>query len=267
MSVAAGEIPTATYVGGGAGWCPGPGFPSCSSGFDSRRLHHHATSRHLNSMLLAGQRRSQDFRAFSAATVGQSGGMSARTIISIDDVLGSLIAREGGFVDHPADRGGPTKYGITLATLSHWRDQPVGRDDVAALTEAEARAIYRERYWRGPGLDRLPTIIQPAMLDAAVHMGPAAAVRLLQRVLAAGGWEPGPVDGIIGPRTIAAAEAAVDAIGERLVVLLLVARANDLRRLIARDPSQRVFARGWQARLEGLMPPGFEEERDACRLA
>ena len=34
---------------------------------------------------------------------------------SVDQLIDGLIAREGGFVDHPADRGGATNWGITDA--------------------------------------------------------------------------------------------------------------------------------------------------------
>ena len=38
-----------------------------------------------------------------------------------DRIIDGLIVAEGGYVDHPADRGGPTKYGITRKTLAAWR--------------------------------------------------------------------------------------------------------------------------------------------------
>ena len=34
---------------------------------------------------------------------------------TIDEFIDDVIAREGGYVDHPADRGGPTRWGITEA--------------------------------------------------------------------------------------------------------------------------------------------------------
>ena len=43
----------------------------------------------------------------------------------VDDLISDIIRREGGYVNHPDDRGGPTNYGITQATLSEWRRQPV----------------------------------------------------------------------------------------------------------------------------------------------
>ena len=36
----------------------------------------------------------------------------------IDAMITDVIRREGGYVNHPADKGGPTKYGITHKTLT-----------------------------------------------------------------------------------------------------------------------------------------------------
>ncbi len=169
-------------------------------------------------------------------------------------MIDALIAREGGFVAQAADRGGPTKYGITQATLAAWRGRPVDPAAVAQLAAEEARAIYRARFFAAPGIDRLPPALQEVMLDAAVHMGPRRAVRLLQRLLAAAVGDVGGIDGIIGPRTAAAAARLVDRLGPRAAALVLLLRALDLERLIAADPGQRVFARGWQNRLVALLP-------------
>lgn len=60
-------------------------------------------------------------------------------------IIDDIIRRKGGFIHHPADRGGPTKYGITAKTLGEWHH--LGRtatsDEVSTLTESEAREIYR----------------------------------------------------------------------------------------------------------------------------
>lgn len=64
----------------------------------------------------------------------------------VDKILDDLIRREGGFVNNPADKGGPTKYGITQQTLSEWRGRPVTAGEVQQLTEQEAREIYTARY-------------------------------------------------------------------------------------------------------------------------
>lgn len=117
----------------------------------------------------------------------------------IDQILADVLRREGGFVDHPADRGGPTKYGITLRTLADWRGAAVTREDIRALSSDEAAAIYRRRYVEQPGFtavadDRLRAFL----VDYAVHSGPATAVKALQRALHV---EP---DGVFGAQTKAA---------------------------------------------------------------
>lgn len=157
-----------------------------------------------------------------------------------EDVITEVIRREGGYVDHPSDRGGPTHYGITLQTLAAWRGRPVTDDDVFALTEAEARQIYRREYVERPGLDQIADpLLRGLLVDYAVHSGPRRAIEELQRVAGV------TVDGKLGPQTLRAV-AAKGAEGLRRGVLR--ARGRYLARLLS-DPSQRVFAAGWLNRL------------------
>ena len=60
--------------------------------------------------------------------------------MSLDAMIDRLLEREGGFVNHPADRGGATNWGVTQGTLAAWRGYPVSVADVHALTRDEARA-------------------------------------------------------------------------------------------------------------------------------
>jgi lysozyme family protein len=70
--------------------------------------------------------------------------------MTVDQLITGILLREGGYRDDPSDRGGPTNFGITAATLGEWRrlGRPATRDEVRALETPEARAIYRARYVR-----------------------------------------------------------------------------------------------------------------------
>jgi lysozyme family protein len=157
-------------------------------------------------------------------------------------MIEDVIRREGGYVNHPADRGGPTKYGITQATLDAWLGRP---GNVRAVTMEDARVIYRTSYYLDPSIDKLPASIQPFVFDAAVNHGPLQAIKFVQSVCRADGFDPGPIDGIVGPRTIAAAKKF-----ERHFLDCLIARRDNFyRNLAVRDPSQEVFLAGWLNRL------------------
>lgn len=160
----------------------------------------------------------------------------------IDSIICRVIAREGGFVDHPADRGGPTNMGITQATLAHWRGKPVTAQEVKDLGRDEAVALYRRNYWSGPGLDTLGLneIAADMVFDTAVHHGPRTAIRLLQR--AAGVKD----DGLIGPIT---RRAVADAPARQMAARFIAKRAEVLGRIISRKHSQAAFAHGWFRRL------------------
>nr|WP_281720108.1 glycosyl hydrolase 108 family protein [Nitrosomonas nitrosa] len=161
----------------------------------------------------------------------------------VETIIDDIIRREGGFIKHPNDRGGPTKYGITAKTLGNWRQ--LGRlatsDEIAALTEAEAREIYRQQYIVEPGFDVIThPALQVLLVDAGVHSGPQKAVKWLQEALGV------TADGMIGPKT---REAVAKADPEVLYTKVLAARLRHLGRLITNDPKQSVFAAGWMNRM------------------
>jgi lysozyme family protein len=163
-----------------------------------------------------------------------------------DALIASLIRREGGFVDHAADRGGATKYGITIGTLRDWRRAPVSRDDVQNLTVEEATEIYRSRYFTASGFDQIEDPkLQELLFDFAVLSGVPRATQGLQEAL---GPAAGTADGVMGPKTMAALKNYQD---DRRILFLRVKceRLEQFVRILS-NPSQSVFAQGWANRLD-----------------
>lgn len=159
---------------------------------------------------------------------------------AIDDLITRVIEREGGYVNHPKDRGGPTKYGITQDTLAGWRKQLVTAFQVQTLSEAEARLIYRANYFAGLE-DVTNHEVLEFLFDYGVNSGPSRAVKALQTVLGV------QADGLFGPKSKAAL-AAVDQ--TKLLPLLICERLDNYMRIMARDPSQVAFSEGWANRVK-----------------
>lgn len=171
-------------------------------------------------------------------------------MLTIDQMIADVLRREGGYVNHPNDRGGPTNMGITQRSLATWRGRPVSVTEVRDLTQEEAVRIYRTRYFTGPQLDRLPASLQPQLFDMAVNHGPGRAVKLLQQVINQAGFGPLETDGRVGPATAGAAGRALEAMGDYLHNALVDERLAFYRRIVARNPSQGVFLKGWTKRAD-----------------
>jgi lysozyme family protein len=101
---------------------------------------------------------------------------------TIGALIDGVIAREGGYSNHPADRGGPTRWGVTEAVArangyaGDMRDYP----------REAAAALYRARYWETPGFDRIAPHapdIAAELFDTGINMGPATATAFLRRAL------------------------------------------------------------------------------------
>lgn len=164
--------------------------------------------------------------------------------MTVDEIITAILVREGGFVNHKNDRGGPTNFGVTQATYSDWLGRPATIEDVRNMTIETAREIYLKNYFYGPRLNGFPAQLHPQMVDMGVNHGPKNAVRIVQRVLNMAGF-PCDTDGVPGPQTFKIAATAQARMGGLLTNAISEAREEFYRNIVARDPSQRVFLKGW----------------------
>ncbi|MBI1261274.1 MAG: hypothetical protein GC184_06090 [Rhizobiales bacterium] len=162
-------------------------------------------------------------------------------------IIDAIILREGSrYTNRPNDRGGPTKYGITLKKLAEWRNHVVIAADVMNLTEPEARAIYTHEFIVKPGFDLVQNeSLQEALIDYGVNSGPRQAIKTIQTILSL------VVDGVLGPKTVAAINGTSDP--RRLTNQLCCERLRFLGRLVDRDHSQVENIYGWINRVTGFI--------------
>ena len=178
-----------------------------------------------------------------------------------------IVQREGGYVDDPDDPGGATKFGVTIHTMRRLGldltgDGQVNARDVRALTRAHAVEIFLKHYYQRPGIAGLPGALQASVFDMYVNAG-ANAVRILQNLLRQMG-QAVSVDGVIGPQTLAAAQAAAEKAPEHIADAYGIARRNYYFRLADRRPKSRKYARtraggkgGWIRRAEEFISPRY----------
>jgi lysozyme family protein len=189
-------------------------------------------------------------------------------MIEIRTMARAIVEREGGFVDHPDDPGGATKYGVTIHTMRRLGldldgDGDIDTADVRRVTIDRATDLFIDHYFRRPGIDRLPPDLQPGVFDMQVNAGDAAG-RLLQGLLNRADGAGLVVDGVIGPATAEAAARAQDRMGDLLADAYAIERREFYYRLADRRPKLRAFARrrdggkgGWIRRAEEFMSDRF----------
>ena len=156
--------------------------------------------------------------------------------MNFDTAFAVLLNHEGDFSDHAADPGGKTRLGITEAVAR----QAGYTGDMRALPVELAKRIYLDSYWRPVRADDLPPGVRYIVFDGAVNSGPAQSALWLQRALGV------TADGVIGPRTLAAAYAK-DA--QQLKTAILAQRLRFMTSLT----NWPAFSRGWARRIADLM--------------
>ncbi|MBD3728742.1 MAG: hypothetical protein IE933_03470 [Sphingomonadales bacterium] len=198
-------------------------------------------------------------------------GYSTRFVAAFDD----LIDVEGGYVDDPSDRGGATKFGISLRFLKAEGafdedgdgfadfdldfDGDIDGADIRKLTPGDAQFLYHRCFWQVLDCESFPVPIGEMLFDQGVNGGNAAAKKLLQRAINACQARRGQnlieVDGQLGVATREALDRVIHAnsIGMAgLVEAFREAVRDRYRQIVRRYPSQKRFLRGWLARAERL---------------
>ena len=156
--------------------------------------------------------------------------------MNFDAAFDLLLGHEGDYSDHAADPGGKTRFGVTEAVA-----REVGyRGDMRDLPLDLAKRIYKDRYWDAVKAEQMPPGVRYALFDSAVNSGTGQAAKWLQRALGV------KDDGVIGPQTIAAANAGnPDALRMRMLSQRL--------KFMAGLSNWPAFSRGWAIRIASLM--------------
>lgn len=156
-----------------------------------------------------------------------------------------VLGVEGGFVHHPMDNGGETKFGISA------RAHP--GIDIRSITLDEAKRIYWRDYALPIQFESLAEISESvaiATFDAAVHHGPSQASRFLQR---AAGMDNGGLDGVVGPKTLRRVAEWVVLDETELLNRFHTIRLMHFVQIVQADPDQHQFLKGWIRRVVNMV--------------
>jgi len=180
--------------------------------------------------------------------------------MDVNGLIDALIEREGGYISHPKDRGGPTNFGITEAVARAHGYSGAMR----SLQREEAAAIYKRLYWFRPRFDQVAKrspAVAAELFDTGANMGPAVAATFLQRALSALNRERSDYadlvpDGRIGPATLSALDRFFELRGRKSGESVLLRALDALQgeryiRLAERRPANEAFLYGWLANRVG----------------
>lgn len=137
---------------------------------------------------------------------------------------------EGGYSSDPNDPGGETNFGISKANHPDL--------DIKNLTVDQAKAVYREGYWKTLYSQIENQDVAWKLFDAGVNIGVGTAVKLLQSALGV------PVDGSFGPNTLFATNEA----GESILASYKAKLTKHYEDLVQLNPNLGRFLNGWLRR-------------------
>lgn len=151
-----------------------------------------------------------------------------------------LLELEGGYIDHPNDRGGITNAGITLATYRDYCGQEKTPRDLQNMSYETWQNIIKDMYWDRCRADEIPNqSLAELIVDWCVNSG-VAGVRKVQEIVGC------KSDGIVGPITLSLINSSDP---RHLFERIWNARQQFYINIVKRNPTQKVFMNGWMNRL------------------
>jgi lysozyme family protein len=162
-----------------------------------------------------------------------------------EKLLGAL---EGGskFVNHPKDKGGPTKYGVILTTWQQYgydkdKDGDVDVEDLKLISMSDAKLIAKKIFWDYFKADEIRNqSIAELIADWGYNTGRTTVARRIQRILKV------PLDGVIGQASLKAINSSDE---QKLFNAIKADRKSFIEALVRLDPEQKVFYKGWMNRI------------------
>lgn len=151
------------------------------------------------------------------------------------------------YTNNKKDKGGPTKYGITLAT---WRrvgydkngDGVLNEEDVKLLTKDDFHRVFKQNFWNACKADKIQDqSVANMLVDFAYNSGVKRAATYLQLTLGI------TADGIIGNKTLFAINKSN---GKRLFERFKKTREDYLKSIAKGE--QKDFLDGWLGRLSSI---------------
>lgn len=159
-----------------------------------------------------------------------------------------ILSWEGGFANVPGDRGGATKYGVTIST---WKAQGYDKDgdgdidaeDLKLITPEDAMRICRINFWNRWKADDIADQSLANLLVDWVWGSGKYGITIPQQMLGV------KADGIVGPKTIAALNRQ-DA--KAFFYKLWQRRKKYLYDICKSRPANYKFLNGWLNRLQAV---------------
>lgn len=170
------------------------------------------------------------------------------------DAINLILKHEGGYANNPHDKGGATKYGISLRYLQSLgsrgdlnNDNVVDVDDIKILDVNKAISLYKSGFWDKYGYNRINNaVLAERILDISINMGPKTAHKLVQKAVNLGRiTNTIKQDGILGAKTINAINGSDT---NRLLLRINALAISRYLDIVEKDPTQKVFIDGWLKR-------------------
>jgi lysozyme family protein len=168
---------------------------------------------------------------------------------SFEGFAGKVLHLEGGYVDHPADKGGPTKYGVILSTWKQYgydkdKDGDIDAQDIKMLSVDDARYIAKKVFWDFFQADFiLNQSVAEFIVDWGYNSGRLLVAKKLQKLIGVA------VDGLIGAQSLKQINAMPS---QDLFEALKTARRNFVDAIVKERPGQSVFYKGWINRINSF---------------
>lgn len=151
-----------------------------------------------------------------------------------------ILSWEGGYGNHPEDKGGPTMKGVTLTTFRQFFGAGKTVEDLKKITDEQWHTIFKKGFWDKCGADRIGSqSVANLLVDFTYHSGPGIAIPKIQKIVGV------KTDGIVGPKTL-------DAINRKDRLQLFEQLHKERENFLRTRSNFPTFGKGWLRRLNSI---------------